>query len=173
MSGLVIDLAVMCKETYAISTLTPVYTVHLNTVSLTYAAFMTYFFTNGNFMINSSLMTTANKVIIGFDGQALNPDINPDYKEVELYLYNCILTFAAKDLDVSINEITPGCKIEIYKEVTGINLESFNISSALRGHDISLPTVDEEKTYIISAVIANKNCKIKPIIVKFYFKTIV
>ena len=165
----IIDLAVMCKETYAISALTDVYTISLISIPLSYDTFKSYFFVNGNFTINKSALTTTSTGFVNpftFNDKAFTSD-QPYYSESTLNLYNCILELATNDLGLTLDKITPGSKIEINKEVRNIDLGMFYISSSLKLIDID--TTAGVTTYVISAVISNKNNCIKPIIVKFYY----
>ena len=149
----IIDLAVLSKETFTISEQRESHTIELDFKKISVSVFKSMFFnSSGSFCINS--------VPILFDFQKINEDT--------LNLYDSILTFAVEDLNTTPSAITPASKIQLRKELYGLSLQDLSINSSVTYASVEAYII-VDNTFIISAVFINKNCCIKPVIIKFNY----
>ena len=149
-----IDLAVLCKSTFLISPICDNHTVYLIPIHMTQSEFENTFFLNNHFYINPN----ADPNFIAFNGKI-------DTSGFELGLFELFLEYACNDLNVSPSSISTISIIELRNELYNLTLLSLDIVSSTK-YDMIKNNLSGN-TFVISAVFMNKNCLIKPLIIKF------
>jgi len=159
-----IDLAVLGKSVYAVSSICENHTVTLTPVNKSISEFKSLFFENDSFCIcNGSTSTTFNQVIYNTPSQGYYATVGDT-----LVLYECILAYALYDLNLSECSISNIALIELRKELTNLTLCSLDVISSARLSSI-IDTIVVGNTFVISAVFTNKNACVKPVIIKFQY----
>jgi len=157
------DLAVLGKSTYAISPICENHTVFLEPIILSAIEFTSLFFNQNSFCIYPGATTP-----ITFSNQTVQSVTSPGYNPTSPFnLYDCIFEYALSDLQLSQASISPIAQVELRKELTNLTLLSMDIISSTRYDVIENNLVGN--TFVISTVFINKNCHVKPVIIKFQY----
>jgi hypothetical protein len=151
-----IDLAVLSKETFTISEQRDSHVININQININISDFKTNFFNScGSFYFNPTMPP------ILFDEQYIDDN--------QLNLYVSILTFAVDDLKTSLSAITPISKIQLRNELYRLSLQSLSINSSVTYDSVKDDNIVVGNIFVISAIFINKNCCIKPVIIKFFY----
>jgi hypothetical protein len=154
-----IDLAVLNKQMYTVSTIAPSNYIYVDTQTVSTSLFQSTFFNGDIFTIRNPVQPNSLPLII-IDNAIVN--------NVPIDLYSNVLSFASADLGVNESAITNISKIELRKECNNLNMTSLHITNSLRWSDF-YTNITPYTSIVITVVLTNCNPCIKNICIVFTY----